>query len=85
MRVSIRVRPGAGRTLVGGRHEDSLVVRVRERATQGKATAAALAALATALGIHVGDVTLVSGARSRTKVVDIPEAVEARFADLRDA
>ena len=46
MRVTIRVRPGSGRTIVGGRHEQSVVVRVREHAGEGKATAAALVALA---------------------------------------
>lgn len=85
VRVTIRVRPGAGRTIVGGRHEQSVVVRVREHAAEGKATAAALVALAKALNVRAEDVKLVSGARSRTKIVDIPDAVAARFQDLCDA
>jgi uncharacterized protein YggU (UPF0235/DUF167 family) len=85
MRVSIRVRPGSGRTLVGGRHDESLVVRVRERAIDGKATAAALRALVEALEVGARDVTLVSGARNRTKIVDIPDEAGTRFLELRDS
>lgn len=47
------------------------MVRVSPRAVQGKATAAALAAIAEAFGVPRQAVTLVSGAASRTKVVDV--------------
>lgn len=71
MRVTVRVRPGASRTVVGGAHDGLLVVRVAARAVDGKATDAALAALAGAFGVRRRDVTLVSGTTSRTKVVDV--------------
>jgi uncharacterized protein YggU (UPF0235/DUF167 family) len=71
VRISIRVKPGAGRTRVGGEHDGSLVVSVAQRAVDGKATEAALAALAEAFGVRRRDVTLVTGATSRTKVVDL--------------
>jgi uncharacterized protein YggU (UPF0235/DUF167 family) len=80
--VTIRVRPGAGRTEVGGSHDGALIVRVRERAVDGKATAAALAALAEALGLGRRDVLLVSGATSRSKIVDVPDSVAARIRQL---
>ena len=41
------------------------------RAVDGKATEAALRALATALGVRRGDVSLVTGASRRTKLVDV--------------
>jgi uncharacterized protein YggU (UPF0235/DUF167 family) len=47
------------------------VVRVSARAVDGKATESALAAVADAFGVRRGAVRLVSGASSRTKVVDI--------------
>jgi hypothetical protein len=47
------------------------VVRVSAQAVDGKATAAALAAVAGAFGVRRSAVRLVSGASSRTKVVDI--------------
>jgi uncharacterized protein YggU (UPF0235/DUF167 family) len=74
VRVTIRVRPGAGRTVVGGEHDGALVVRVGARAVDGKATAAALTAVAEAFGVRPAAVTLVTGATSRTKVVDVDGA-----------
>lgn len=71
VRVAIRVGPGASRTRVGGVHGEALVVRVAARAVEGKATEAALRALAEALGVRRRDVTLVSGATSRDKVVEV--------------
>lgn len=56
---------------MGGAHAGALVVRVSPRAVQGKATAAALAAIAEAFGVPRHAVTLVSGAASRTKVIDV--------------
>ena len=71
MRVTIRVRPGSARPGVGGEHDGALVVRVSARAVDGKATEAALAAVAGSFGVRRSCVRLVSGASSRTKVVDI--------------
>ena len=85
MRVTIRVKPGSGRTVVGGRYGDALVVRVAARAVDGKATEAALRALADALGVRRADLRLVTGATSRTKVVELDADVSARVQQLRDA
>ncbi len=76
MRMMILVRPGAARPGVGGSWADpragaALVVRVAERAVDGKATEAALRALAAALGVHRADLSLVRGATSRLKSVDV--------------
>ena len=75
MRVAIRVRPGASRTRVGGRYGERLVVAVTARAVDGAATQAALTAVADALGVRPRHVTLVTGATSRDKVVDVDDAV----------
>jgi uncharacterized protein YggU (UPF0235/DUF167 family) len=85
MRITIRVRPGAGRTAVGGERDGALVVRVRERAVDGKATAGALRAVAEALDVPRSAVTLVTGATSRTKVVDVPDEAASAVAALRAA
>lgn len=69
--MTVRVRPGASRTAVGGNHDGALVVRVAARAVDGKATEAALAAVAAAFGVRRRDVRLVSGTTSRTKVLDV--------------
>ena len=74
MRVVVRVHPGSRRPSVGGSHDGMLVVRVAERAIDGKATAAVMHAVAAALGIAKQDVLLVSGVASRTKTLEIPDA-----------
>jgi uncharacterized protein YggU (UPF0235/DUF167 family) len=74
VRITIWVRPGSARPGVGGEHDGALVVRVSERAVNGRATAAALAALAAAFGVRRHAVTLVAGASSRMKVVDVADA-----------
>ena len=85
MRVSIRVRPGAARTAVGGEHGGALVVRVTAPAVDGRATEAALAAVAGAFGVRRREVTLISGATSRIKVVDVAGADQAVLDRLRSS
>ncbi|WP_198653219.1 DUF167 domain-containing protein [Actinocorallia populi] len=71
IRVAIRVGPGASRTKVGGSRGDALVVRVAARAVEGRATEAALEAVAEALGVRRRDVRLLSGATSRDKLIEV--------------
>ena len=74
VRITIWVKPGSVSARVGGDHGGALVVRVTERAVGGKATEAALTALAAALGIKRRAITLVAGASSRRKLVEIADA-----------
>jgi uncharacterized protein YggU (UPF0235/DUF167 family) len=76
------VRPGSARTAVGGTHDGALLVRVSARAVDGRATEAALAAVGAALGVRRRHVSLVSGATSRTKVVDVEGGDPERLAAL---
>ena len=69
--MPVRVKPGSSRTGVGGDHDGALVVRVSARAVDGRATEAALRAVAEALGVRRSEVSLVTGATSRTKLVDV--------------
>jgi uncharacterized protein YggU (UPF0235/DUF167 family) len=94
MRLTIRVRPGAGRTWVGGSAADqvagstdhpTLVVRVTAPAVDGRATEAALRALADALGVRRREVALVRGATSRVKVVEVEAVDEASLRARVDA
>lgn len=89
--VPVRVRPGAGRTRVGGRYDGpygpALIVAVAAPAVDGKATEAVRRALAQALGARRGGVTLRLGATSRDKVFTVEAsggAVGARLRVLRD-
>ena len=83
MKVAIHVKPGSARAFVGGRHGDALVVSVTARAVDGKATEAALRAVAEAFEVRRRDVSLVTGATSRDKVVEI-EGVAAALTGRRD-
>lgn len=81
--ITIRVHPGASRARVGPlatAPEPGLGVWVTQRAVDGKATEAALAAVADALGVRRRTVRLVSGARSRVKLIEVSDPP----ADLAD-
>ena len=89
--IAVRVRTGASRTHVGGRHEGplgpALMVAVNAPAVSGKATAAALRATADALGLRRREVSLRSGPRSRDKLFTVanpPSDLDERLRVLRD-
>lgn len=82
VRVPIHVRPGSRATEVGGVHGDALIVRVTERRIDGRATEAALVAFAAALGLPRREVVLVAGAKSRLKIVQVPDSVAGRVTEL---
>jgi uncharacterized protein (TIGR00251 family) len=78
--VRVHVLPRSGRTEIVGRHDDALKIRVAAPPVDGRANDAACAALAGALGVASGAVTVVGGARSRLKRlrVDGLDAATAR-------
>ena len=71
LRVAIRVRPGASKAGVGGAVAGRLQVRVHAPAVDGRATDAALRAVAEAFDVRPASVTLVSGATTRDKLLEI--------------
>ena len=74
MHVEILVRPSASEAAVGGEHDGALIVRVVEPADAGRATDAALRAVAKAIAVPSGSVSLVRGATSRRKLIEIDVA-----------
>jgi uncharacterized protein len=71
---------------VGGRYgDDALVVAVQAPAVDGRATEGALKALAKALGVPVRELTLVAGATSRTKLIEIAGDHSDRLQELLDS
>ena len=77
-RFAVRVKPGARRSAVGGRREgaggSALIVAVAAPAVEGQANEAVRRALAGAFGVRPRDVWIVSGERSRDKLVELNPA-----------
>ncbi len=74
IRVEVYVRPRSSKTVVGGSYDGALLVRVAEPAHEGRATEAALRAVARALGVPQGSVVLVRGATAQRKLIEITVA-----------
>ena len=75
-RLTIRVHPGASRAKVLALRTEPgqdpvLGVWVHQRAVDGRATEAALKAVAEALSVPRASVRLVAGAHARVKVIEI--------------
>lgn len=94
MRVSVRVKPGASRTKVGGQYGEGsagqvvLTVFVAQRAVDGAATEAVLKAVAKAFGLRRAEVDLVRGRTSRSKVLELSgdeQSLSTRLAQLLKA
>ncbi|WP_296667233.1 DUF167 family protein [Demequina sp.] len=74
MRYRVRVKPGSRKgPLVETGDDGLLVVHVRERAVDGAANEAAVAALAAHLGVARREVRIVTGHSARVKTVEVTE------------
>jgi uncharacterized protein (TIGR00251 family) len=86
-RFAVRVKPAARRGAVGGRRDgvggSALIVAVAAPAVDGKANEAVRRALAGAFGVRPRDVRIVSGERSRDKLVELNPAPAEAAARLR--
>lgn len=65
--LRVHVQPGAGRSAVVGRHGDAVKIKVAAPPEGGRANEAVTELLASSLGLPASQVTLVSGASSRSK------------------
>ena len=70
-RIAVRVIPRARRDEVSGQRDGRLVVRVTAAPVDGRANDAVCAVIAAHFGVRASSVTVVSGERSRDKVVQI--------------
>lgn len=71
VRFGLRVQPRSSRAGVDGVHGSALRVRVNAPPVEGAANEAVMKVLAKALGVANSAVAIVSGARSRSKVVEV--------------
>ena len=72
-RLALRIVPNARRTEVVGRHGGALTIKIPSPATDGKANAALLEVLAEELDIPARCVRIVSGEKSRDKLIECDE------------
>ena len=71
LKISVRAKPGAKRTHVGGAVGDALAVAVTAPAVDGKANDAVIEALADAFGVKKREVSVLHGHTGRDKVMQI--------------
>ena len=82
-RLKLRVRAGAARDAVLGRHGDAIKLGVTAPPERGRANRAVVALLGEALGVPPSSLEIVSGAGSPDKIVAVPlpaAEIEARLA-----
>ncbi|MEX2374535.1 MAG: DUF167 domain-containing protein [Dehalococcoidia bacterium] len=70
-RITVRLTPRASRDEIVGERDGVLLVRVTAPPVDGAANDALVRILAKALRVSRGSISIVSGATSRTKVVEI--------------
>jgi uncharacterized protein (TIGR00251 family) len=66
--IAVRAQPGARRTRIVGFHGEELKISVQAPSAEGRANESLINFLAAALGTARGNVQLLSGERSRSKV-----------------
>lgn len=74
LRLSIYVQPNARTTDVAGLHGEDLKIRIAAPAMDNKANVALAQFLAQALGVPPGRVTVLRGATSRRKTLEVCDA-----------
>lgn len=79
--LDLRVQPGAARTAVCGRYGDAIKVKVSAPPLDGRANDAVLRLVADELGVRPSEVSLVSGASSRSKRVLVSNITVERVYD----
>ncbi len=81
--LTLHIQPGARKTEVAGPHGDALKIRLAAPPVDGKANAALIEFVATALGLGRAQVELKSGHTSRRKVLAVsgatPEIIRSRL------
>ena len=81
-RIVLRIVPNARRTEVVGMHGDAIKIKIHSPATDGKANAALLEFLAEELDVPARSVRIVSGEKSRDKLIEC-DTIDAEKAQAR--
>src|SRR3954465_3427716 len=85
VRFSVHVRPRSSRSAILGVREAALDVALTAPPADGAANAELIKLLARALDVRRGDVSIVAGASSRSKIIEVngmlAEVARIRFAE----
>lgn len=82
VRFGVRVQPRASRSGIVGAYGEAIKVRITSPAVEGAANEALVELLATTFGVRVDAVTIVAGAKARSKIVELRGVTEARVRQL---
>jgi uncharacterized protein len=69
--ISVKVKPGAKENSVEDLGESGYVVRVKEKAIEGRANAAVVKALSEFFDVPKNRITVIKGFKSKNKVIEI--------------
>jgi uncharacterized protein (TIGR00251 family) len=72
MKIQVKVKPNS-RTEELSQEGDSFIVKVKEPPKEGKANQAVIRLLAEHFGVPQSQVRIISGIRSRNKIVEVAE------------
>jgi uncharacterized protein (TIGR00251 family) len=72
MKIQVKVKPNS-RTEEVSREGDSFIVKVKEPSKEGKANQAVIKLLAEHFGVPQSQVRILSGFRSKNKVIEVAE------------
>lgn len=82
VRFKVHVQPRASRCEIVGLHGDALKIRLESPPVDDAANSELIELLARELGVSRGAVQIVSGARARSKVVEVGGVSVARVSQL---
>ncbi len=77
MKIQVRIKPSS-KTEELSQEGDSFIVKVKEPPKEGKANHAVIKLLAEHFGVPQSQVRILSGFRSRNKVIEVAEGSGAR-------
>lgn len=80
MRINIYVQPGAKKSSFEGEFNDNLKIKIKSPPLDGKANEELISFISEKLGLVKKQVKLISGEKSRYKVIEIP--LDMRIEDL---
>lgn len=79
LQFSVTIQPRASRNEIVGVHNDTLKIKLTSPPVEGAANKACLKLLGKILGVAPSKLSIVSGASSRNKVIQVEGLDEARF------